>query len=156
MAFRKITVISTSKSQPTTFESEATTYGQLKDSLREFGDLGKLRVVVKETKSTLELDDAVLPQTDFTLFLTAKQIKAGAVDIAAVLSTLRNNMVAKIEEAFDETLEAVEDGNFGEEDEEDEDQDEEYGCGESIPKASSNKISQEDLNILKEMENLKF
>lgn len=107
MSLKKIVVIATTKSQPTVINSEATTWGQLQDSLSSFGDLSKLRAVVKETKTTLELEDAILPVEDFTLFLSPKQIKAGAVDLVSVLQALK----VKLDTAIDELVEEVESGD---------------------------------------------
>lgn len=141
MALRKVVVISTTKSQPKEFYSEATNFGQLKDSLSEFGDISKMRAVVKESKATLELDEAVLPEGDFTVFLTPKQIKAGAIDIAAALTALRD----KIYESYTEVIDSIEDGDFGEEDE----------VQEVAPKTATNRISAEDQAMLNQLANLR-
>lgn len=140
MALRKIVVITTTKSQPKELYSEATTYGQLKDSLREFGDLEKMRAVVKESKTTLELNEASLPDSDFTLFLSPKQIKAGEIDIAAVLRSLQS----KIDNAFDEAIEEVEDGVH--------DDDEEVA---PRAKSAGSVISDEDREFMNQLDNLR-
>ena len=144
MALKKIVVISTTNSQPNELHSEASTYGQLKDSLREFGDLDKMRAVIKESKTTLELNDAVLPDSDFTLFLTPKQIKAGAINIAEVLRSLRD----KINNAFNDAIEEVEDGEHDEEDD----------CEDYVaPRAKSAGpvISNEDRDFMNQLSNLR-
>lgn len=141
MALRKITVVSSTKSQPTELYSEATTFGQLKDVLNQFGSLDKLRAVVKESRATLEMEEAILPEGEFTLFLTPKQIKAGAIDIAGILSSLRD----KISEAIDEVIEGVEDGEFGEDEAE-----------QVAPvKKATNQISAEDQAILNQLASMK-
>lgn len=140
MALRKIVVITTTKSQPKELYSEATTYGQLKDSLREFGNLEKMRAVVKESKTTLELNEASLPDSDFTLFLSPKQIKAGEIDIAAVLRSLQS----KIDNAFDEAIEEVEDGVH--------DDDEEVA---PRAKSAGSVISDEDREFMNQLDNLR-
>lgn len=141
MALRKVVVISTTKSQPKEFYSEATNFGQLKDSLSEFGEISKMRAVVKESKATLELDEAVLPEGDFTVFLTPKQIKAGAIDIAAALTALRD----KLYESYTEVIDSIEDGDFGEEDE----------VVEVASKTATNRISAEDQAMLDQIAGLR-
>lgn len=80
MALKEIKVLSSTKSGFRTIVSEAETWGQLKDNLREFGNVNELTAVVKETKNTLEDDGASLPAGDFTLYLSPKKIKAGTIN----------------------------------------------------------------------------
>ena len=62
--------------------SSATTWGELKTDLDRDGiEYEKNSVVVKENKTSLELDDALLPEGEFTLRLTPKNIKSGADNI---------------------------------------------------------------------------
>lgn len=142
MAQRKIVVISTTKSQPKEFYSEATTYGQIQDSLRDFGDLTKMRAVVKESKATLELSEAALPDGDFTLYLTPKQIKAGGVDLVEVLRALQE----KMSEGFDQVIEALEDGEYG---------DPEEAAAAVVAKVAGPVITTEDQRMLNELANLR-
>lgn len=136
MSLRKIVVISTTKSKPKEFQSEATKWGQLLDVLSpDYGDLSKMRVVVKESKVTLESPEAELPLTDFKLYMSPKEIKAGAHDLQAVLESLK----AKFTKAFEDIIAEVEDGDFDTEDE-DEDAEEE-----------DDSLSSEDQDFLKEM-----
>lgn len=75
---RRVTVISTLKSNPVPYDSNATTWGELKDVVaRDFGDVSGMKAVVKETRNTLDQDAAVLPEDNFTIFLTQSKIKAG-------------------------------------------------------------------------------
>ena len=108
MSTRKIIVVSTTRTTPKVLYSEATTWGQLQDALTaDFGSVGAMRAVVKETKNDLGSTEAVLPEGDFTLFLTPKQIKAGVgVDIVSVLEALKEKWV----DSIDELIEEVEDG----------------------------------------------
>ena len=107
---RKIIVVSTTRTAPKELYSSATTWGQLQEVLTEFGNVGSMRAVVKETKSDLVSKDAVLPEGDFTLFLTPKQIKAGfGTNIVSVLEALKT----KFNDSIDELIEEIEDGEHG-------------------------------------------
>lgn len=57
-------------------QSEAATFGQLKKELRQVKWSG-MRVVERSTKATLQMDDAILPQGDFVLFLVPEKVKSG-------------------------------------------------------------------------------
>lgn len=60
-----------------TFEVEATTFGELKALIPSVDWTGK-RVVVKETRVTLQAEDAMLPDLDdFTLFIFPEKVKSG-------------------------------------------------------------------------------
>ena len=107
MSVRKITVISTTRTTPKELYSEATTWGQLQESLSEFGNVASMRAVVKETKNDLTSSQAELPSGDFTLFLTPKTIKAGT-DLVAVLEALKDKWVNAIDEVIDE----IEEGEY--------------------------------------------
>ena len=139
---KKIVVISTQKTQPTILNSDATNLAGLKSSLGFLGDLSQMRIVVKETKQTLEFDDSVLPEGDFTLFVSPKNIKAGAQDIIAVLERLKEKFTSKVGEAFDELIEAVEEGEF------------EVEGSTPTPVASSVVISREDQSFLEQMKGM--
>lgn len=76
-----VTVYSTSGKNNVKIETSATTFGELKPFLREQGfSLDGMKAVVGETKVTLEADAAILPETDFKLFLMPFKTKSG-VDI---------------------------------------------------------------------------
>lgn len=111
MSFRNITIASTTKAGAKRLATEANTWGQLKDALAsEYGDLSKLRAVVRETRNDLESDEAVLPSEDFTLLLSPKQIKAGqsVPDIVSILKDVRD----KFTESIDEIIEGIEEGDY--------------------------------------------
>ena len=57
-------------------ESSARTFGELKSELSNVKWDG-MRVVVRETKNTLQDDGAVLPGGDFILFLVPEKVKSG-------------------------------------------------------------------------------
>ena len=71
---RTITVFNTQSNTPSTITSDATTYGGIKNQVNS-GD--SYTVVVRETKNELSLNDAVLPEGDFTVYLFPKKVKSG-------------------------------------------------------------------------------
>lgn len=58
--------------------SGARTFGELKDDIAELSN-GNLRFVTKDSRVTLEDDQAKLPEGDFTIVAFATQIKAGNI-----------------------------------------------------------------------------
>lgn len=77
-------VISTSKGKNAKIETGATTWGQFSQELRSVHgyDLSGLKAIVGGLNVTLESTEAVLPNTNFTLFLSPVKIKAGGYDLA--------------------------------------------------------------------------
>ena len=57
-------------------QSEARTFGELKKEMRQVKWTG-MRVVERASKTTLQMDEAVLPQGDFLLFLVPEKVKSG-------------------------------------------------------------------------------
>lgn len=74
-----ITVLNPQTQQPVELQSNATTWGELKGQLmdKNINPTG-MKGIVKETRNSLETDSAVLPTSDWTLFLTASKMTAGA------------------------------------------------------------------------------
>lgn len=106
---RIITVIGTTLPTPKEYQTEATTWGQLKDVVsRDFGSVENMKAIIKETRATLERGDAILPDSDCTIFLTQAKIKAGAVDAVEVLKALKE----EYNSAIDEVIDRVEAGDF--------------------------------------------
>jgi len=59
--------------------SDATTWGQLKEHLFSQGvNVNFMKAVENKTNTTLELDDARLPETDFVLMLSPEKTKSGS------------------------------------------------------------------------------
>lgn len=108
MSIRSIKIASSTKTSVQVLQSEAVTWGQLKDSLSDYGDLSKMTAMVKETRHTLQLDDAVLPEGDFTLYLSPKNIKAGSEKSVQILKDLKEGFIATI----DEIIENIEEGDY--------------------------------------------
>lgn len=75
---RTITIVSTKNSRIEKHESSATTWGDLKAEIQDKYDLGNLKAVENVGKTTLEHIDAVLPESDFRLFLRPSKTKSGA------------------------------------------------------------------------------
>ena len=73
---REVVLKLTSQKDLVKHESEARTFGELKKEMRQIKWSG-MRVVERASKSTLQMDDAVLPQGDFLLFLVPEKVKSG-------------------------------------------------------------------------------
>ena len=78
MSVRKIKVLSTVGASGT-IETNVTTLGELKPLLeaKEINTSG-MKMMVGETRNELNLDDAVLPEGDFKLYLMPAKTKSGA------------------------------------------------------------------------------
>lgn len=80
MSTRKIKVLSTIGVSGT-IETNVTTLGELKPLLaqREI-DYSGMKMMVGETRNELSLDDAVLPEGDFKLYLMPQKTKSGSIE----------------------------------------------------------------------------
>lgn len=76
MSKRTVTLKLTTQKDLVVRESNARTFGELKGELNDIKFDG-MRVVERSTKNTLQMDDAVLPATDFVLFLVPEKVKSG-------------------------------------------------------------------------------
>ena len=74
---RTIKIVQTATASVNRFDSEATTWGELTEQIKDNYNLDKVKATVKETKGTLEHHDAILPEGEFTIFLRAAKNKAG-------------------------------------------------------------------------------
>lgn len=74
---RTIKIVQTATASVKRFDSDATTWGELADQIKDEYNLDKVKATVKETKGTLEHHEAVLPEGEFTIFLRAAKNKAG-------------------------------------------------------------------------------
>jgi len=79
-------------------ESAARTYGELKKELTNVKWSG-MRVVERTNKTTLQHTDAVLPATDFVLFLVPEKVKAGLGNKKNGLKKLKNIDTASYNDA---------------------------------------------------------
>lgn len=75
---RKVTILFTQTSTREVVSTSATTWGELQRELPGSLSVSNKRVVVRETKNTLESSEALLPAGDFVLFAYPKESKAGA------------------------------------------------------------------------------
>jgi len=73
---REVVLKLTSQKDVIKHESDATTFGELKKEMRQVKWSG-MRVVERSTKTTLQMDEAILPQGDFLLFLVPEKVKSG-------------------------------------------------------------------------------
>ena len=77
---RKITVVNPSTNLPVEIMSEARTWGTLLPDLRANGiSTDNMKGFVAETKNSLEVNDAALPEGEFTLYMFTAKNKAGKV-----------------------------------------------------------------------------
>lgn len=77
---RTIRVKDTDRNGILTIESNATTFGQLRDQLSSDNGVSfnNKRVIVRETRVTLDSLEAQLPEGSFTIYLMPEKSKAGA------------------------------------------------------------------------------
>jgi hypothetical protein len=73
---RKVVLKLTTQKDLIEHQSNAVTFGELKKELRQVKWSG-MRVVERSTKTTLQMDEAVLPQGEFLLFLVPEKVKSG-------------------------------------------------------------------------------
>lgn len=78
----KITIYSTKGKQKYVHETSATTFGELKNELRNEFDFNSLTATENITRRDLTVDSALLPTEDFNLFLRPKQTKLGASNLS--------------------------------------------------------------------------
>lgn len=76
MSKRKVTLKVTTQKNLIVREVEARTFGELKNELSDINFDG-MRVVERSTKNTIEMDEAILPATDFLLFVVPEKVKSG-------------------------------------------------------------------------------
>jgi hypothetical protein len=107
---RKITVFIQSKNKKETFNSSATTWGELRETLRDKELLeSTLKYTMIPGKVTLEAAAAELFTGDLTIIATPISVKSGSLSIVDLMVSLRE----KINNAFDEIIDEVESGEFG-------------------------------------------
>jgi len=73
---RKVVLKMTTQKDLIEHQSEARTFGELKKELKQVKWSG-MRVVERASKATLQMDDAILPQGEFLLFLVPEKVKSG-------------------------------------------------------------------------------
>ena len=100
---RQVTIYST-KYGIKKIDSDATTWGELKNEIIETGnyDLTNLTATENVNKTTLESTEAVLPEGDFVLFLRATKFKAGADYANMSFADLRSHLTDELKELIKE------------------------------------------------------
>lgn len=91
----KITVYSTKGQQKYAHETQATTWGALKQELSDVFDFNSLNATENITKRDLTVDAAELPTTDFILFLRPKTTKSGAYSYKEAKAIIKDDKAAQ-------------------------------------------------------------
>lgn len=75
---RQVTVYSTVGQNRKTLSTNVATWGELQNELvAESINFSGMKVVIGETQLTLESPQAILPDSDFTLFMMPQKVKSG-------------------------------------------------------------------------------
>jgi hypothetical protein len=75
---RTVKVVSTRLNKVAKIETSAKTKAELEKDLKAAGiDYSGMHMMVKDTRCSLELDESVLPEGDFTVMILAKKMKSG-------------------------------------------------------------------------------
>lgn len=94
MSTRKVTVVSTKTNKIMNYETEATTWGELVETIQGDFDLSNLKANENINKTTLEHIDAKLPEGPFRVFLRPTKTKAGNTDFSNMgFKEMRENFV---------------------------------------------------------------
>jgi hypothetical protein len=92
---REITIYATRGGQTTKIMTDVKTWGELQPLVRRAGfDLSSLLAAENVNKTDLVNDLAVLPETNFRLFLRPKQTKSGAPDRKECFTIIKAHLVA--------------------------------------------------------------
>ena len=94
MSTRKVTVVSTKTNVIKNYETEATTWGELVETIQRDFDLSKLKANENINKTTLEHTDAKLPEGPFRVFLRPTKTRSGNTDFSKMgFKEMRENFV---------------------------------------------------------------
>ena len=74
---RKITIYSTKTKATQEITTPVTTWGELKPLVNSEMGVGSAKCMVRETRNTLENNEAVLPTGDFIVFVYPEKVKSG-------------------------------------------------------------------------------
>lgn len=104
MSKRKVTLKVTTQKDLIHHESSARTLGELQKELPNVNWSG-MRIVERSSKNTLQMKDALLPATDFLLFLIPEKMKSGAdVNVATAQYNELRSYMAKLNHEEDAGL----------------------------------------------------
>lgn len=105
---RKIVIFSTKTNSSQSIMSDATTWGSLRSEIPSLINEDMIATVL-ETKNQLVSLEALLPEGEFKLVLTPAKTKSGNLDTASIIASLKQ----KFDDAFEEVLNEIEDGEHG-------------------------------------------
>lgn len=74
---RKVTIYSTKTKVQQTLETDVTLWGELKALIDPEMGVSSSRCMVRENRTTLESNQAILPDTDITIFVYPEKVKSG-------------------------------------------------------------------------------
>lgn len=115
---RKVLVFSTKSNTTTPVETSATNWGELSTYLTQKGlyNASGMKAIVKETKTTLELKEANLPEGNFVLYLIPVKNESGAEvveadDLMEYISSVFAEVEKKIEDYIQDNVFEADDSN---------------------------------------------
>ena len=91
MSKRTVTLKLSTQRDLVTHESSARTFAELKRELSGIVDFDNVKVIERSKKVTLEADDAILPATDFMVFVVPQKVKSGSVETLNDINTATYN-----------------------------------------------------------------
>lgn len=104
-SLRNIKVLST-LGESGEIETNVSTLGELKPLLAERGiNYSGMKIMVGETRNELSMDDAVLPNDDFKLYLMPQKTKSGSLESIAAKAREISELLYDLAEDIDETIE---------------------------------------------------
>ena len=77
---RKVTIYSTKTKAQQEIETGVTTWGELKQLVNPEMGVATAKCMVRENRTTLESNEAQLPQGDITIFVYPEKVKSGIID----------------------------------------------------------------------------
>ena len=119
METRKITVFDSQSANKQEFQSSAATWGEFKSEVNEIVTFADKRVTIRETRTTVESDEAMLPEGDIVLFVFQQKSKFGGkkemsrqldhivIKLDEIINLLNNDESSDINKIVDEELEAL-------------------------------------------------
>jgi len=103
----KVTIITTQGSK-TEITSSATTWGQLRQELSRYQiQTDGMKAVLGSTRTTLELDNSILPHEDFKIFLYPNKVKSGNDQNDQVLAKELERVKGKVIELVKDVVREV-------------------------------------------------
>jgi hypothetical protein len=87
---RKVTIYSSNLGNGLSFDTDVKSFGQLQTVFMEKGvSYSNMKVVIGETRVTLEHPDAVLPESDFKVFLLPTKTKSGGISRSEIYNAIK-------------------------------------------------------------------